>query len=112
MSGGFLARGFFVQGFFVRGLCPGGFVWGVFVLEPFEPLSCKSSNIIYSLNCTKYEQSLYIGETGYPLPQRMNGHRSCVSHDDKQVYQHFQLPGYSPSVQILGKVHKKFEVPN
>ena len=41
----------------------------------------------------------------------MNGHRSVASHDDKLVYQHFQLPGHSPSdmkVQILEKVHKKF----
>ena len=41
----------------------------------------------------------------------MNGHRSGASHDDKQVYQHFQLPGHSPSdikAQILEKVHKEF----
>ena len=43
----------------------------------------------------------------------MNGHRSGASHDDKLVYQHFQLPGHSSSdmkVQILEKVHilKKF----
>ena len=41
----------------------------------------------------------------------MNGHRSGASHDDKLIYQHFQLPSHSPSdmkVQILEKVHKKF----
>ena len=41
----------------------------------------------------------------------MNGHCSGASHDDKLVYQHFQLPDHSPSdikVQILEKVHKKF----
>ena len=27
----------------------------------------------------------------------MNGHRSGASRDDKLVYQHFQLPGHSPS---------------
>ena len=42
----------------------------------------------------------------------MNGHRSGASHDDKLVYQHFQLPDHSPKdmkVQILEKVHKKFK---
>ena len=41
----------------------------------------------------------------------MNGHRSGASHDDKLLYQHFQLPDHSLSdmkVQILEKVHKKF----
>ena len=27
----------------------------------------------------------------------MNGNRSGASRDDKLVYQHFQLPGHSPS---------------
>ena len=37
--------------------------------------------------------------------------RSGASHDDKLVYQHFQLPGHSPSdmkVQVFEKVHKRF----
>ena len=74
-------------------------------------LSCKSSNVIYSLNCTKCRHLLYIGETGCPLHRRINCHRSDGSHDDKVVYQHFQLPGHSPSdmkVQILEKVHQEF----
>ena len=72
----------------------------------FELLSCKSSNLIYSFNCTKCEQLLYVGETGCPLHQCMNGHRGGASHDDKLVYKHFQLPGHSTSdmkVQILEK---------
>ena len=80
-------------------------------IKTFEPLSCKSSSVIYSLNCTKCEQLLHVGETGCFLHQCMNGHRSGASHDDKLVYQHFQLPDHSPSdmkVQILEKVHKKF----
>ena len=53
-----------------------------------------------------------VGVTGCPLHQRMNGHCSGASDDDKLVYQHFQLTGHSPSdmrVQILEKVHKKFD---
>ena len=69
----------------------------------------------YSLNCTKCKQLLHVGETGCSLHQRMNGNGSGTSHDDKLVYQHFQLPGHSSSdvkVQILEKVHKSFEVSN
>ena len=79
--------------------------------KTFEPLSWKFLNVIYSFNCKKCEQLLYVGETGCPLHQRMNGHRSGASDDDKLVYLHFQFPGSSPSdmkLQILEKVLKKF----
>ena len=72
----------------------------VLMQQLFEPLSRKSSSVIYSLNCRKCEQLLYVGETGCPLHQRMNDHPS----------RHFQLPGHSPcdrNRQILENVHKK-----
>ena len=66
---------------------------------------------IYSTAQDANSYCMLVRLTGCPLHQRMNGHRSGASHDDKLVYQHFQLPGHSPSdmkVQILEKVHKKF----
>ena len=65
-----------------------------------------------SLNRTKCQQLLYVGVklAGCALHQRMNGHCSGVSHNDKLVYQHFQLLGNLPSgmkVQILAKGTQK-----
>ena len=78
-----------------------------------EPLSCKSLNVTYSLNCTKWEQFLYVGETGCLLHQPMDAHPNGAINNGKLVYQNFPLHamGHLPShikVQILKKVHKKF----
>ena len=81
----------------------------------FDDLSCKSSNIIYGLECSLCGL-LYVGETKGQLNKRMNGHRSQINLKSNQLlYSHFNQPGHSVvslKVRILEKIYHPSNSPN
>ena len=59
--------------------------------------SCKSSNIIYLIECRRCGQQ-YVGETEQPLHRRINSHRYDITHrrtDESPVAQHFNGDAHS-----------------
>ena len=66
--------------------------------------SCKSSNLIYGVNCTKCNL-WYVGETGMKLHERLNQHRHSIGEiqrgesidksNDTGLSEHFALDGHS-----------------
>ena len=70
----------------------------------WDDLSCKSSNVVYGVECSLCGL-IYVGETKGQLFNRLSGHRYEINHGSNQVfYQHFNLPDHS----ILSfKVKKK-----
>ena len=70
--------------------------------------TCKSSNIIYLITCTKCKKQ-YVGLTTKQLNTRINHHRSNIFRD-KTIYIsiHFNFPDHSVnnlSVQIIDRAH-------
>jgi len=51
-------------------------------------LNCRSSNVIYLINCQRCAQTQYVGETGQAVHKRIYGHRHNISHFDPATYQH------------------------
>jgi len=74
----------------------------------FDDLTCKSSNVVYGLECSLCGM-LYVGETKGQLNKRMNGHRSEINHAGNQIlYQQFNQPNHSVlslKVCILEKIY-------
>ena len=76
--------------------------------------SCKTSNIIYLIHCRRCGLQ-YVGETGQPLHNRMNGHRFNIAHgriNESPVAAHFTSEGHGesesdPSVMILDRCWKE-----
>ena len=69
-------------------------------------LKCSSSNVIYSLTCSKCPDFQYVGKTITSLRQRFNFHKSCVrgsvglNPKTQQPYEvdlHFRQPDHSIS---------------
>ena len=66
--------------------------------------SCKSSNLIYGVNCVKCNL-WYVGETGMRLHERLNQHRHSIGKirrgesidksNDTGLSEHFALDGHS-----------------
>ena len=52
-----------------------------FSTHSFEDLSCKSDNVVYTIECTLCGL-IHVGETNGELRKRMNGHRSQRTHND------------------------------
>ena len=58
--------------------------------------NCNSANLIYAITSTLCPNSLYIGETGNNLRQRLNGHKSDIrKKKNTPVADHFNLPNHS-----------------
>ena len=73
-----------------------------------ENLTCRSSNLVYAINCTLCGL-VYVGETGGRLNIRLNGHRSNINKSsDQLIYQHFNQPDHSiltMKVHIIEKIY-------
>ena len=86
-----------------------------FSTHSFENLSCKSSNVIYGIECSLCGM-IYVGETKGQLRSRMSGHRFQINHSGNQLlYKHFNLPDHSIlslRVRILEKIYHPTNNPN
>ncbi|KAG8454238.1 hypothetical protein GDO86_000760 [Hymenochirus boettgeri] len=47
--------------------------------------SCKSSNVVYLILCSRCPSGLYVGETGQTLRQKMNSHRFTINNNKRDV---------------------------
>ena len=66
-------------------------------------VTCKSSCVIYLMECSLCEKSQYVGKSEYSLNLRMNTHRNDVWRKDcSPCDKHFQMPGHNFNV------HAKF----
>ena len=62
----------------------------------FQKLTCKSKNIIYLIECIKFNNKAYIGKTEIAANERINGHRSDAKNNDSiLVDRHFLQPGHN-----------------
>ena len=81
----------------------------------FEDLNCKSSNLIYGIECNLCGL-IYIGETKGQLSKRINGHRFNINNSGKQaLYQHFNREDHSilsMKVRIIEKIYHPTNSPN
>ena len=79
-----------------------------FTTHSFDNLSCKSTNLVYGIECGLCGL-IYVGETKGQLRSRMNGHRFQINHGGNQLlYRHFNLPDHSilsMKVRILEKIY-------
>ncbi|KAH3770154.1 hypothetical protein DPMN_171437 [Dreissena polymorpha] len=59
-------------------------------------VDCKSSNVVYAVNCRRCRKYVYVGETGGTLYQRhlLNLSRIRTQHSDP-VAEHFYTDGHS-----------------
>ena len=58
-------------------------------------VTCKSSCVIYLMECCLYEKSQYVGKSEYSLNLRINTHRNDVWRTDGlPCDKHFQMPGH------------------
>ena len=80
----------------------------MFLTHSLEDLSCKSENVVYTIECTLCGL-IYVGETKGELRKRMNGHRSQINNGGNQLlHRHFNLPDHSVlpmKVRILEKIY-------
>ena len=61
----------------------------------FDSVTCKSSRVIYLMECCLFTNSQYIGKSEYSMNWRINTHRHEVWRaDDPQCDKHFQNPGH------------------
>ena len=76
--------------------------------QSFDNLNCKSSNIIYGIECNLCGL-IYVGETMDALNKRISGHRFEINHGGKQLlYQHFNQKDHSilsMKVRIIEKIY-------
>ena len=81
----------------------------------FDDLNCKSSNIVYGLECNLCGL-VYIGETKGELRKRIYGHRSGINNKGNElIYQHFNQPDHSilsMRVRIIEKIYHRTNNPN
>jgi len=86
-----------------------------FITNSFQDLNCKSSNVIYAIECNLCGL-VYVGETKGQLSKRINGHRFNINNGGKQIlYQHFNQEDHSilsMRVRILEKIYHHTNSPN
>jgi hypothetical protein len=74
-------------------------------------VNCKSSNVVYLIDCSRCQQVQYVGETGQTLQRRFHAHKSNIGvtpgqktpnkdaninqRPDTLVARHFQGPDHS-----------------
>ena len=79
-----------------------------FCTKTFENLTCKSSNVVYGIECTLCGL-IYVGETKGALHKRISGHRFQINNGGNQLlYRHFNSPDHSilsMRVRILEKIY-------
>ena len=77
-----------------------------FCTKTFENLTCKSSNVVYGIECNLCGL-IYVGETKGALHKRISGHRFQINNGGNQLlYKHFNSPDHSilsMRVRILEK---------
>ena len=71
--------------------------------ETEQAITCKTGNLVYLIHCKKCGQQ-YVGETGNPLNERMNGHRYDIKDGKKtSVAAHFNQDGHlADHMQVMG----------
>jgi len=73
--------------------------------------NCNTSNIIYAITCNLCPGTIYIGETGNTLRQRMNGHRSDIkARKNKPVANHFNQSNHdicNLKITVLSKLNRR-----
>ena len=63
-----------------------------FYTKTGENLTCKSSNVVYGIECNLCGL-IYVGETKGSLNKRMSGHRFEINNEGHQLlYKHFNSP--------------------
>ena len=86
-----------------------------FTTHRFDNLSCKSTNLVYGIECDLCGL-IYVGETKGQLRCRMNGHRFQINHGGKQLlYRQQNLPDHSilsMKVGISEKIYHPTNNPN
>ena len=86
-----------------------------FNTRSYDDLNCKSTNIVYGLECNLCGL-IYVGETKGRLNKRICGHRSGINNNlFPTVYHHFNQPDHSilsMKVRILEKIYHPSNSPN
>ncbi|XP_074642873.1 uncharacterized protein LOC141900033 [Tubulanus polymorphus] len=77
-------------------------------LKVTGPYTCDSTNVVYAITCDIYPGTIYIGETGQTLRQRLNGHKFDIRQKkmDKPIGEHFNLPNHTISNLKVTALHK------
>ena len=79
-----------------------------FCTKTFENLTCKSSNVVYGIECSLCGL-VYVGETKGSLNKRISAHRFQINNGGNQLlYKHFNSPDHSilsMKVRILEKIY-------
>ena len=79
-----------------------------FCTKTFENLTCKSSNVVYGIECSLC-WLVYVGETKGSLNKRISAHRFQINNGGNQLlYKHFNSPDHSilsMKVRILEKIY-------
>ena len=86
-----------------------------FYTKTWENLNCKSSNVVYGIECNLCGL-IYVGETKGSLNKRISGHRFQINHGGQQLlYKHFNSPDHSilsMNVRILEKIYHHTNSPS
>ena len=68
-----------------------------------DRFTCDTSSLVYVITCSK-SNSVYVGETGQKLRERMNGHRADIKNkNNTPVGLHFNAKGHEPRISGLQK---------
>ena len=74
-----------------------------------DPLGCKSSNLIYLVDCGKCRDVQYVGETGNTLQKRFHGHRSDIGTTEERrlALSHGQGSSFNPRGSVKDQEIKR-----
>ena len=76
-------------------------------------VNCKSTNVIYLMECTLCLKSQYIGKAEWTLNRRINSHRNDVWRvDGPPCDKHFQLPNHNFTKHAKFTIIEKLEKPS
>ena len=69
------------------------------IFRPSGHFKCSSSSVVYMIRCDICPDTIYIGETGQSLRNRMNGHKQTIRNKNLfvPVGEHFNKEGHSIS---------------
>ena len=66
------------------------------IFRIFHQLTCKSTNVIYLMECKKCNSKAYVGKSEIPVHKRINGHRSDAKKATSiPVDAHYLQPGHN-----------------
>jgi hypothetical protein len=77
-----------------------------FCTKTFKNLTCKSSNVVYGIECSLCGL-VYVGETKGSLNKRISAHRFQINNGGNQLlYKHFNSPDHSILSMKVGILEK------